>query len=99
MEELPQPGNGLILRSDVCHSQGARRVVRVCCKVFSALETAFRVKDSGTGHSRGQAKGLLVDLTEVGSALLVVTLTLKLASFCPLWFSKACLSAHVPAWF
>lgn len=57
----------------------------------AAQETSFRVKNSGAGHSTDQAKGLLVHWTEVGPALLEVNLTLKLATFCPLWFSKVCL--------
>lgn len=47
----------------------------------AAQETSFRVKNSGSGHSTDQAKGLLVHWTEVGRALLVVNLTLKLATF------------------
>lgn len=53
-----------------------------------AQETSFGVKDSGAGHSTDQAKGLLVHWTEVDPALLVVNLTLKLATFSPCGFLK-----------
>lgn len=62
----------------------------------TAQETSFGVKDSGAGHSTDQAKGLLVHWTEVDPALLVVNLTLKLATFCPLWFSKVCFCQQMP---
>lgn len=62
----------------------------------TAQETSFRVKDSGAGYSADQVKGLLVHWTEVGPALLVVNLTLKLATFCPLWFSEVCLYQQMP---